>query len=61
MMTIAQVRENFLAQCPYPQSEEEAMAQIILSVFDCRDGLDTIETEIARELLNRGYRIEVTS
>jgi len=51
-----QARAEFMATCPVPRDEVEVMAQIILSVIKHPDGIETIDFEIARELVESGYR-----
>lgn len=48
-------RTEFLAECALPKDNVQTMAQIILSVIKYPEGMETIDHEIARELVAKGY------
>lgn len=49
-------RIKMLAECALPVTEQQVLAQIILSVIRFPDdSMETVDWQIARELINKGF------
>lgn len=50
-------RTKMLSECSLPLTEQQVMAQIIFSVIKFPDdSMETVDWQIARELINKGFR-----